>query len=602
LAVSPSNQSQAFTTGSPFTSDNHEEITRVLSTFLRSGVYDEIKEQGHDWADDKDSPRVNEPSIHADDCAFSETATQINSFHARAVAKLVPGDHLDPWAASDEFGRSLHPIQDFYSHSNWVELGFPVAQTARASDLVDFSTRLAGANGLGKWATPGPLGQVRGNIRSADFVTPRRFRFHSASGFLRALDANGDPTEDAAHATVADFPAGWRVGLLPHPTQPGKAGFVPGIDTNGDGQFTSLSTHGPRNVPILRNGADLRLLISGVGGRPDFSEDGSVFKNQCDPYVRDAAGQRAQPLTVNSCALPPFFPDHYSCIAYYGSRFALTHDGSDDSELRKDKHADGPTRFPKAKALATLQTAYEWCRLVNRAEQTRGADGVLLALWVKEGRSPHPQNTPCAPADRHVPVGVRVTVDRVRILQDKDNDEDEPGEINVSLALYDPPSRFHQSVKSAVGPLYADDNGGADSILAKLPGSVRFCPGPTGRFRVALHGWDDDEGGDAGKGAGNGDYNRDNSTPDDVLTGFTDEHSITDVPPAGQGHVIRTKVSEDMVVTYRLTRTVGCANTTRQAASTTRRAADTLQAPLLLGLVAVVAVGVSLLAYRRFQR
>jgi hypothetical protein len=162
--------------------------------------------------------------------------------------------------------------------------------------------------------------------------------------------------------------------------------------------------------------------------------------------------------------------------------------------------------------------------------------------------------------------------------------------------LYDPPSRFHQSVKSAVGPLYADDNGGADSTLDKLPGSIRFWPGPTGRFRVALHGWDDDEGGDAGKGAGNGDYNRDNSTPDDVLTGFTDEHSITDVPPAG--HVIRTKVSEDMVVTYRLTRTVGCANTRLRAADT----ADTLQAPLLLGLVAVVAVSVSLLAYRRFQR
>jgi hypothetical protein len=540
---------------------------------------------------------VKEPSIHADDCAFSETATQINSFHARAVAKLVPGDFLDPWAASDEFGRSLHPIQDFYSHSNWVELGFPVAQTARASDLVDFGTRLAGTNGLGPWAAPEPLGLVRGNIRSADFVTPRRFRFQPASGFLEAVDANGEHTEDAADATVADFPVGWRVGLLPHPTQPGKAGFVPGIDTNGDGQFTTLPTFGPHTVPILQNGADLRLLISGVGERRSAP---SVFKNQCDPYERDAAGQRAQPLTVNSCRNPGpsiVYPDHYSCIAYHGSRFALTHSGSDDSELRKDEEDDGPTRFPKAKALATLQTAYEWCRLVNRAGQTRGgADGILLALWVKEGRSPHPQNTPCARADRQVPVGVQVTVDRVRILQDKDNDEDEPGEINVSLALYDPPSRFHQSVKSAVGPLYADDNGGADSTLDKLPGSIRFCPGPTGRFRVALHGWDDDEGGDAGKGAGNGDYNRDNSTPDDVLTGFTDEHSITDVPPAG--HVIRTKVSEDMVVTYRLTRTVGCANTRLRAADT----ADTLQAPLLLGLVAVVAVSVSLLAYRRFQR
>ena len=239
----------------------------MLRTFLRSGVYDDIEEEHEDWADAVTHER-SEPSIHADDCAFGETAMQINSFQARAVATLTPGDHLDPWAASDEFGRSLHPIQDFYSHSNWVELGFPVAQTARASDLVDFGTRLAGTNGLGPWAAPGPLGLVRGNIRSADFVTPRRFRFQPASGFLEALDSNGDGKTDAADATVADFPAGWRVGLLPHPTQPGKAGFVPGIDTDGDGQFTSLSTDGPRSVPILRNGADLRLLISAVGARP----------------------------------------------------------------------------------------------------------------------------------------------------------------------------------------------------------------------------------------------------------------------------------------------------------------------------------------------
>ncbi len=554
LVVSPSHPVQAFTP------DNHEAATSVLRAFLRSGVYDEI-EAGHEWADSDpwpvSNPRLDEPSIHADDCAFGETATQINSFHARAVATLTPGDYLDPWAASDEFGRSLHPIQDFYSHSNWVELGFPVAQRARASDLVDFSTRLAGTNRLGPWAAPGPLGLVRGNILSADFVTPRRFRFQSAKGFLEPLDWNGDGKTDAADATVADFPAGWRVGLLPHPNQPGKAGFVPGIDTNGNGQFTSLPTFGPGKVPVLQSGADRRLLISGVGARPATS----VFKNQCDPYERDAAGNRAWPLTINSCTSPGWpLPDHYSCIAYHGSRFALTHSGSADSELRKDDEDDGPTRFPKALALAKLQTAYEWCRLVNRAGQTRnGADGVLLTLWVKEGRSPHPQNTPCAPADMRGRVGVRVTVDRVRIREDQDKAADEPGEINLSLALYDPPSRFHQSVKSAVGPVFVNDDGGADSILvgAEVPGSVRLCPGPTGRFRVALHGWDDDEGSDNGlEVAANGDYNRDNSTPDDVLTGFTAEHSLTDVPLTGSATV--TKVSKDMVVTYRLRRTAGC--------------------------------------------
>jgi hypothetical protein len=549
LVVGSSSRTQAFTTG------NHEDATSVLRPFLRGGVYADIVEEHEDWADA--GARTDVPWIHADDCAFGETARQINAFQARAVATLTPGAQLDPWVASDQLGRSLHPIQDFYSHSNWVELGFPVAQTARASDLVDFGTRLAGTNGLGPWAAPGPLGLVRSDIRSADFVTP--LLAQSASGFLEVVDLNGDDKTDAADATVSDFAAGWRVGLLPHPTQPGKAGFVPGIDTDGNGQFTSLSTFGPRKVPILRRGADLRLLISGVGARPATS----VFKNQCDPYERDAAGEREQPLSINSCMQPkPEWanPDHYSCIAYHGSRFALTHNGSAESELRKDEHADGPTRFPKAHALAKLQTAYEWCRLVNRAGQsTRGADGVLLALWVKEGASPHPRNTPCARAGVQGPVGVRVTVDRVRIRQDHDIEADEPGEMNISLAVYDPPSRFHQSVKSKVGPLYANDNGGAASTLvgAKVPGSVRLCPGRTGRFRVALHGWDDDEGGDNGaEGAANGDYNQDNSTPDDVLTGFTAEHSMTSVPLAASATV--TKVSNDMEVTYRLTRTAGC--------------------------------------------
>ncbi len=547
LVVSPANRSQAFTVG------NHKDATSVL-TFLRSGVYDDIVDEHKDWADAGE--RQHQPWIHADDCAFGETAQQINSFQTAAVTTLTPGSQLKPWSASDQFGRSLHPIQDFYSHSNWVELGFPVNQTARASDLLDFGTRLAGSNGLGPWAAPGPLGIVRRDIRSADFVAPTLAR--TESGFLEVIDVNDDGLTDAADATVSDFPAGWRVGLLPHPTRAGKAGFVPGVDTNGDGQFTSLPTFGQHKVPILESGADFRLLISGVGDRPATS----VFKNQCDPYERDAAGQREQPLTINSCTNPPglAFPDHYSCIAYHGSRFALTHSGSDDSELRKDKSADGPTRFPKALALARLQTAYEWCRLVNRAGQSRGgADGVLLALWVKEGASPHPLHTPCARVDAQGPVGVRVTIDRVKILQDQDIEEDEPGEINLSLVLYDPPASFHQSVKSKVGPLFANDNGGAASSLtgAKVPPPVRLCPGPTGRFRVALHGWDDDEGGDNGpEVAANGDYNQDNSTPDDVLIGFTAEHTMTDVPLQGSATV--TGVSDDTEVTYRLTRTAGC--------------------------------------------
>jgi hypothetical protein len=155
-------------------------------------------------------------------------------------------------------------------------------------------------------------------------------------------------------------------------------------------------------------------------------------------------------------------------------------------------------------------------------------------------------------------VGVQVTVTGVRIIRDMDNEADEPGEINLSLVLYDPPSRFHQSVKSKSGTVFAADGEPSSTLPgAKLPAPVRLCPGSTGRLRVALHGWDDDEGGDSGaEDDANGDYNRDNSTPDDVLIGFTAEHSLSDVPFEGNATI--TKVSDDMEVTYRLTRTDGC--------------------------------------------
>ena len=47
--------------------------------------------------------------------------------------------------------------------------------------------------------------------------------------------------------------------------------------------------------------------------------------------------------------------------------------------------------------------------------------------------------------------GVTLSIDEVDVLNDKDNDSDEPGEINLSMALYDSPFAFHRSVKSKSG-------------------------------------------------------------------------------------------------------------------------------------------------------
>jgi hypothetical protein len=57
-------------------------------------------------------------AIHFDNCAFREGAARVNRCWRRIS--------LEKDRFSDEslkaFGRLLHTVQDFYSHSNWIEL------------------------------------------------------------------------------------------------------------------------------------------------------------------------------------------------------------------------------------------------------------------------------------------------------------------------------------------------------------------------------------------------------------------------------------------------------------------------------------------------
>ena len=256
---------------------------------------------------------------------------------------------------------------------------------------------------------------------------------------------------ESAVTNVYDLEPGWKVGLLP------TNRAVPGIDTTGDATFTYLHTEseGPYpDVPLIY-GADKRFLVSGVGARPADT----VYKNQCDPLTRDADGNRLQPHEVNACLVRDGIPhvddptDSYSCITYFGSRFALAHGGT--GGINKDD-ADKGLAFRKAKALAVLQSKYEWCRLVNHAGLA-GVDGIVLSLWVKEnaGSSVNPRNTPCGSDGGGGPKGVTVTIDKVTVLNDHDPFA---GDINLSLAVYDSPSEFHHLDKTKSGPVEADDS------------------------------------------------------------------------------------------------------------------------------------------------
>jgi hypothetical protein len=100
---------------------NHESVTAAGLSFLRPEIVTAL--QIANVATDAEFVLVS--ANHFDDCNFSGGSQVVVDAEAEAVAAL------DPAAASPEsdaeairkLGRALHAVQDFYAHSNWVELG-----------------------------------------------------------------------------------------------------------------------------------------------------------------------------------------------------------------------------------------------------------------------------------------------------------------------------------------------------------------------------------------------------------------------------------------------------------------------------------------------
>ena len=103
----------------------HEEITQEAFGFMRPTW-------SRTWtvSTRRPTPRDIENKVHFDGCMFKEGSEFINSLYHDTIDELDPGNpNADPWQAADDFGYLDPPAQDFYAHSNWVELG--------RSDLVD---------------------------------------------------------------------------------------------------------------------------------------------------------------------------------------------------------------------------------------------------------------------------------------------------------------------------------------------------------------------------------------------------------------------------------------------------------------------------------
>jgi hypothetical protein len=82
--------------------------TRALERISAANVYQ-----------DRMRGQIGHAEYHFDDNAFEKSYAYIEGQRARTVLALMANDVSSAWSA---FGRLTHTAQDFYSHSNYVEL------------------------------------------------------------------------------------------------------------------------------------------------------------------------------------------------------------------------------------------------------------------------------------------------------------------------------------------------------------------------------------------------------------------------------------------------------------------------------------------------
>lgn len=124
-----------------FEPEIHSEINDESLSFLKPHILTRIN-SGDESADEIDNFAHRE--YHWTSCDSQGNTKTINSLYDQVVTNIN-----DEETTADTFGLLLHPVQDFYAHSNWVELG--------RDDLIE-------SNNNGKWPVLLPFQQYKGVI------------------------------------------------------------------------------------------------------------------------------------------------------------------------------------------------------------------------------------------------------------------------------------------------------------------------------------------------------------------------------------------------------------------------------------------------------
>ena len=81
---------------------------RALETIIKANLYQ-----------DRLLGQIGHAEYHFDNNAFEKSYAYIEEQRARTVSSLMANHALSAWSA---FGRLTHTTQDFYSHSNYIDL------------------------------------------------------------------------------------------------------------------------------------------------------------------------------------------------------------------------------------------------------------------------------------------------------------------------------------------------------------------------------------------------------------------------------------------------------------------------------------------------
>ena len=119
----------------------HSDINDKSLSFLKPDILHKIN-SGDKGADKIEEFRHRE--YHSTGCDFQGTTENINRLYGQVVSSI---DDKDTMAKT--FGLLLHPVQDFYAHSNWIELG--------RDDLIESSSD-------NKWPVLKPFQEYKGVI------------------------------------------------------------------------------------------------------------------------------------------------------------------------------------------------------------------------------------------------------------------------------------------------------------------------------------------------------------------------------------------------------------------------------------------------------